>query len=109
MNTKKISILLDDSLSSKANPSSRIYIDPQKRLIAHSKKEIVSVINEIEECLKSGLYVVTLFSYEMGNFFNGLPLTNFKQPLIIAWSFKKVQKLSKSSVEKWLIKESSLL
>jgi len=105
VNTKKISILLDDSLSSKANPSSRIYIDPQKRLIAHSNKEIASVINEIEECLKSGLYVVTLFSYEMGNFFNGLPLTNFKQPLIIAWSFKKVQKLSKSSVEKWLIKE----
>ena len=105
MNTKKISILLDDFSSAQPNPSSRIYVDPQKRLIANSYKEIVGVIDDIEECLKNGLYVVALFSYEMGSFFNGLPTTNFKQPLIIAWAFKNVQKLSKSSVEKWLIRE----
>ena len=105
MNAKKISILLDDFLSSQSTPLSRVYINPQKRLVANSYEEISGVINDIEECLKNGLYVVTLFSYEMGNFFNGLPLSNTKSPLIIAWSFKNVQKLSKASVEKWLTKE----
>ena len=105
MNTNKFSILLDDFSSSQSNPSSRIYIDPQKKLIANTYEEIGRVIDEIEECLKNGLYVVTLFSYEMGNFFNGLPLANFKRPLVIAWSFKNVQKLPNSSVKKWLIQE----
>ena len=105
MNAKKISILLDDFLSSQSTPLSRVYINPQKRLVANSYEEISGVIDDIEECLKNGLYVVTLFSYEMGNFFTGLPLSNTKSPLIIAWSFKNVQKLSKASVEKWLTKE----
>lgn len=105
MNTKKVSILLDDSLSSISKPSSRIYDNPLKKMVANSFDEIDGVIDDIELCLKNGFYVVTLFSYELGNFFNGLSIRNTQKPLIVAWSFKNFKKVSKCSVDKWLVAE----
>ncbi len=105
MDTKQTSILLDDYLSDKYNPSSRIYENPQKKMVAHSFKEVEGVIYDIEKSIKNGFYVVTLFSYELGELFNGLPLHNSQDPLIIAWSFESVKKVSQSIVEEWLAKE----
>ena len=56
MNTKKISILLDDFSSSSSVPSSRIYNNPHKRIVANSYQEIDGVIDEIDTA--PGIYHV---------------------------------------------------
>jgi len=74
-------------------------------MVAISYSEVKDVIAEIEKALGDGLFIVALFSYELGGFFNNLSLGKFQKPLIIAWAFKKVEKVSKSSVDLWLSQE----
>ena len=62
-------------------------------MVAISYSEVKDVIAEIEKALGDGLFIVALFSYELGGFFNNLSLGKFQKPLIIAWAFKKVEKV----------------
>ena len=102
MSSKNATILLDDFLSNSASPTSRVYENPEQKIVAYSTSEVTKAIGEIENSLKSGFYVIVIFSYELGKFFNGLKINQTKAPLLVAWSFRDVKKFSKPCVDNWL-------
>jgi para-aminobenzoate synthetase / 4-amino-4-deoxychorismate lyase len=79
-------ILLDDAQSSAARPSSRLYqhapsehwcLYPQAG-IDNTLKAITSCLNQISSSLSGGQYVVAAFSYELGNYLQGIPPKDYQ-------------------------------
>jgi para-aminobenzoate synthetase/4-amino-4-deoxychorismate lyase len=95
-------VLLDDAQSSIDKPSSRLYQYPLKIIQASNAIDLESALLEIEEAIHDQLYVVTCFSYELGEYLLGLTPKRSKTPWVQAWVFKDVQKLSKDDVNLWL-------
>ena len=95
-------ILLDDAQSSSKNPSSRLYQFPLKAIQASNAGDLEAALQEIEQAIHDQLYVVTCFSYELGEYLLGLTPKKSKTPWVQAWVFKDVQKLSKEDVTRWL-------
>ena len=96
-------ILLDDVQSNAANPSSRLYFNPCEYWVASTAEEINSCFAGIEHALKAGRYIVCLVAYEYGQRIHKIsskPKTT--EPLIQAWAFDAVRKLSKAEVDVWL-------
>jgi len=99
-------ILLDDAQSSSSEPSSRLYQDVLHTWRIQASKNRDETQSSVEQCLaeisaslKNGEYVVAAFAYELGNLFHHLHSRSSKQPLIQAWSFKSVKKISKEQVD----------
>ena len=99
-------ILLDDANSTASKPSSRLYESPLQAWSILPRGEpaltlqaIDSCLNEITTALSRGEFVVLLQAYEYGQLIHHLPSRNSQHPLLQAWSFKSVQKLSKIQVD----------
>jgi para-aminobenzoate synthetase/4-amino-4-deoxychorismate lyase len=57
----------------------------------------------MQTALSNGDYLVTLFSYELGYYFQRIACKYSEPlPLVRAWSFTEVQKYSKEEVDAWL-------
>ena len=95
-------ILLDDAQSSSKKPSSRLYQSPLRTIQASGAADLEAALQEIEQAIHDQLYVVTCFSYELGEYLLGLTPKKSKTPWVQAWVFKDVQKLSKEAVAQWL-------
>ena len=95
-------ILLDDAQSSSEKPSSRLYQSPLRTIQASGAADLEAALQEIEQAIHDQLYVVTCFSYELGEYLLGLTQKKSKTPWVQAWVFKDVQKLSKEAVAQWL-------
>jgi para-aminobenzoate synthetase/4-amino-4-deoxychorismate lyase len=95
-------ILLDDAQSSSDKPSSRLYQSPLKTIQASNAGNLEAALQAIEQAIHDQHYVVTCFSYELGEHLLGLIPKKSKTPWVQAWVFKDVQKLSKEDVNQWL-------
>ena len=95
-------ILLDDAQSSSDKPSSRLYQSPLKTIQASNAADLEVALQEIEQAIHDQQYVVTCFSYELGEYLLGLTPKKSKAPWVQAWVFKDVQKLSIDAVNLWL-------
>ena len=95
-------ILLDDAQSSSEKPSSRLYQSPLRTIQASGAADLEVALQEIEQAIHDQLYVVTCFSYELGEHLLGLTPKKSKTSWVQAWVFKDVQKLSKEAVAQWL-------
>ncbi len=103
-------IILDDFQSSIENPSSRIYENYYLYLEANLIHEIPAVLKKIEEESQKGGYAVVITSYELS--FDLNKLTSKKDrfgPLIQAWIYSEVSKVSKIQVDEYLSKAISQL
>lgn len=102
-------LLLDDVESSREHPSSRLYQHVQQKWQANRVCELKTCFSGIETALEHGQYVVILLAYELGYYWQGIrckypePL-----PLLRAWSFAEVTKLSKQAVDAFLQEQLSI-
>ncbi len=96
-------VLLDDVESSREHPSSRLYQHVKHTWRVDRTAELKDCFAEMQAALDRGDYLVTLFSYELGYYFQGIPCKYSEPlPLIRAWSFAGVNKYSKEEVDAWL-------
>jgi len=95
-------ILLDDAQSTSGNPTSRLYDNPISHLTANSADEVVQTLQTIQHYLAQKKYVVANFSYELGEYFQGLKPAISSCPWIEAWIFDDVTKLSAADVNSWI-------
>jgi para-aminobenzoate synthetase / 4-amino-4-deoxychorismate lyase len=102
-------ILLDDAQSSSDHPSSRLYQSPLKAIQATNPGNLDVALSEIEQAIHDQQYVVTCFSYELGEHLLGLIPKKSKTPWVQAWIFKDVQMLSKEQVNQWLKAQNNQL
>jgi para-aminobenzoate synthetase/4-amino-4-deoxychorismate lyase len=95
--------LLDDVESSRERPTSRLYQQVQKKWSANRFSEVQTCFDGIESALRRGENVVALFAYELGYYWQGIKCKHPEPlPLLRAWSFAKVNKLSKEAVDAFL-------
>ena len=113
-------ILLDDVESTAALPTSRLYRNPSQYWVAKEVTEIESCLTAIETATQQGLYVVAAFAYELGAHLQDIEPrrhaqptqpadTSTDHPLIEAWAFTAVNKLSKAELDQWLLAELAQL
>ncbi len=96
-------LLLDDVESSREQPTSRLYQHVQQEWCANRFHELDTCFDGIETALAQGQYVVALFAYELGYYWQGITCKHPEPlPLIRAWSFTEVSKLSKEAVDAFL-------
>ncbi len=99
-------ILLDDAHSQASNPTSRVYQKPLETITAHDALGLEAAFTQIESALHQKKYVVTCFSYELGEHLMGLKPKTSATPWVQAWAFDSVQKLSSAEVQKWLSEQT---
>ncbi|BEI35479.1 bifunctional anthranilate synthase component I family protein/class IV aminotransferase [Polynucleobacter sp. HIN6] len=96
-------LLLDDVESSREQPTSRLYQHVQQEWCANRFNELDTCFDGIETALGQGQYVVALFAYELGYYWQGIACKHPEPlPLLRAWSFAEVSKLSKEAVDAFL-------
>ncbi|MEN9945080.1 MAG: hypothetical protein RLY18_1038, partial [Pseudomonadota bacterium] len=96
-------LLLDDVESSREQPTSRLYQHVQQEWCANRFNELDTCFDGIETALGQGRYVVALFAYELGYYWQGIECKHPEPlPLLRAWSFTEVSKLSKEAVDAFL-------
>ncbi len=96
-------LLLDDVESSREQPTSRLYQHVQQKWCANRFNELDTCFDGIETALRQGQYVVALFAYELGYYWQGIECKHPEPlPLLRAWSFAEVSKLSKEAVDAFL-------
>ncbi|BEI33649.1 chorismate-binding protein [Polynucleobacter sp. HIN5] len=96
-------LLLDDVESSREQPTSRLYQYVQHEWCANRFHELDACFDGIETALGQGQYVVALFAYELGYYWQGITCKHPEPlPLLRAWSFAEVSKLSKEAVDAFL-------
>lgn len=101
--SNKSMLLLDDVESSRGQPTSRLYQHVQEQWHANRFCELDACFNGIETALRHGHYVVALFAYELGYNWQGISCKHPEPlPLLRAWSFSEVSKLSKEAVDAFL-------
>ena len=102
-------ILLDDAQSTDKAPTSRLYKNPIACITAIWPEEVDAAITEIEDALTAGQFVVVALSYELGEVLQGLPHRPSATPLIRAYRFERVERLSQQQVSAWIEQQISLL
>ena len=113
-------ILLDDVESTAALPTSRLYRNPSQYWVAKEVTEIEPCLTAIQTATQQGLYVVAAFAYELGAHLQDIEPrrhaqptqpadTSTDHPLIEAWAFTAVNKLSKAELDQWLLAELAQL
>lgn len=96
-------VLLDDVESSREHPSSRLYQHVKQTWNIEYIAELEDCFAQMQAALDRGDYLVTLFSYELGYYFQGIPCKYDEPlPLVRAWSFTEVSKYSKEEIDAWL-------
>jgi len=107
-------VLLDDAHSHRDTPSSRLYTDLHDHWIAHNPETVGPTLGAIERGLNAGLYMVVLFSYELGGLLLDQPKAQdyaetpsdhsgaVNRPLISAYAFKHVTHLDGDGVDSFL-------
>lgn len=96
-------LLLDDVESSREQPTSRLYQHVQQEWCENRFNELDTCFDGIEAALRQGQYIVALFAYELGYYWQGIPCKHPEPlPLLRAWSFTGVSKLSKEAVDAML-------
>jgi para-aminobenzoate synthetase/4-amino-4-deoxychorismate lyase len=100
-------ILLDDAQSTDQRRTSRLYGLPCDHWRITQTKDIHACLTAIESALQKGRYVATAFSYECGEFLQGLTPKPSSTPLIEAFAFEDVTYLSRQEVDQWI--QNSLL
>jgi para-aminobenzoate synthetase / 4-amino-4-deoxychorismate lyase len=91
-------ILLDDTHSNSADPTSRLYEEPCHHWLATHPNQIDQTLADIQNALQSGIYVVTVFGYSLGEYLQGIPVRSDSIPLIEAFGFRSVTRLSRQEV-----------
>jgi para-aminobenzoate synthetase/4-amino-4-deoxychorismate lyase len=120
-------ILLDDCKSSVDAPSSLFFEDPLSHWRVFHVQELIKTLNAMEASRAEGQYMVTLFSYELGNALQdiqksasrvadggheahrdgeaedtaGAPPSSV-EPLLEAFAFNQCKRLSNDQVLEWL-------
>jgi para-aminobenzoate synthetase / 4-amino-4-deoxychorismate lyase len=95
--------LLDDVNSSREHPSSRLYQHVKHAWRVDHASELENCFAQMQAAIDRGDYLVTLLSYELGYYFQGIPCKYGERlPLIRAWSFTGVNKYSKEEVDHYL-------
>ncbi len=89
-------ILLDDAQSSIDKPSSRLYQSPLKTIQASNAVDLDVALQKIEQAIHDQQYVVTCFSYELGEHLLGLTPKN---PRLLGYKLGFL-KMFKSSAKK---------
>ena len=109
-------ILLDDAQSTEAEPTSRLYENALHRWTIYRSSSPSETITSVDQCLREinealakGMYVVTAFAYELGQYIHKLEKHKGlgeipRHPLIQAWSFKSYASLSKNQVDQFIRK-----
>ena len=107
-------ILLDDAQSTEAEPSSRLYEHALQHWTIYRSSSpsetnaaVDQCLQEINEALAKGLYVVAAFAYELGQYIHKLEMqknlaATHRHPLIQAWSFKSYESFSKKQVDDFI-------
>jgi para-aminobenzoate synthetase / 4-amino-4-deoxychorismate lyase len=98
-------ILLDDYQSSAQSPSSLLFKDPLRYWKVLKAEDIKRALSEIDQERAQGRYVVTLFSYELGELLQEVRSSeaiDTATPLIEAYSFAKGEHLSAQQVSEWV-------
>jgi para-aminobenzoate synthetase/4-amino-4-deoxychorismate lyase len=113
-------ILLDDAQSTTAKPSSRLYeqalqlwtIYPQP-CHAQTIAAVDQCLQDINQALAQGEYVVAAFAYELGSYIHNIDRPAQREskehPLIQAWSFKSYERLSKADIDSYIQKKIAAL
>jgi para-aminobenzoate synthetase/4-amino-4-deoxychorismate lyase len=92
--------LLDDCQSTADRPTSRLYEGLQETIVARTGTEVSAALLAIEDSTARGHPVVVVFSYELGEWLQGLPSRAEQHiPLVTALAFERVQLLSRSEVD----------
>ena len=111
-------ILLDDVQSTATNPTSRLYETPLQywsvmpsgdAVVDH--EAIQACLREISSSLGKGQYVIAAFAYEMGRLIHKLPprKSGSPHPLLEAWAFEELKKLSKEQLDQIINQELTKL
>lgn len=110
-------ILLDDSQSTMAQPSSRLYEHVLQRWAIYPAPKHSETIAAIDQCLQNiaqalaqGEFVVAVFAYELGHYIHKIDRGRDQEkgqekkahPLMQAWSFKSYESFSKQDVDTYL-------
>lgn len=95
-------ILLDDAQSTDQRRTSRLYGPPCDHWQITQTSDIQACLSEIESILQKGRYVAAAFSYECGEFLQGLTPKPSSTPLIEAFAFENVEYLSRQEVDQWI-------
>ena len=113
-------ILLDDAQSTTAKPSSRLYeqalqlwtIYPQP-CHAQTIAAVDQCLQDINQALAQGEYVVAAFAYELGSYIHNIDRPAQREskehPLIQAWSFKSYERFSKADIDTYIEKKIATL
>jgi para-aminobenzoate synthetase/4-amino-4-deoxychorismate lyase len=107
-------ILLDDSQSSHARPSSRLYEELLQSWSIYPQTKPSETIAAVDQCLQSinealarGEYVVAAFAYELGLYIHKIEQRSADKknnhPLLKAWSFRSYEILSKEDVDAFIV------
>lgn len=113
-------ILLDDSQSTQARRSSRLYENALQHWTIYPQSSHIETITAVDQCLQDihralsqGEYVVVAFAYELGLYIHKIdqPLDQDKKsnPLIQAWSFRSYESFSKQDVDAFIENHVSAL
>jgi para-aminobenzoate synthetase / 4-amino-4-deoxychorismate lyase len=95
--------LLDDCQSTAAQPTSRLYGGLRETIVAANGGEVSAALQTIEARSADGHPVVVVFSYELGEWLQGLSIRpNQRIPLLTALIFQRVDVLSKTDVDELL-------
>lgn len=104
-------VLLDDSESTETTPRSRLFTDAIRHWRILDAESVEMVLLEMQSARDNGLYVVALFSYELGEYLQGLESRNSDAPLIEAFAFENCLTCSQEHASAWidarLIQESA--
>ena len=96
-------VLLDDVESSRQQATSRLYQHVKHAWRVDHTSDLENCFAEMQTALSNGDDLVTLFSYELGYYFQRIACKYSEPlPLVRAWSFTGVQKYSKEEVDAWL-------
>jgi para-aminobenzoate synthetase/4-amino-4-deoxychorismate lyase len=94
--------LLDDSDSSTAASTSRLYTGHIDTLTCHDPSRLPGVLDEMQRSLRLGLHAVGLFPYELGERMHGItPHHDAHEPTQILL-FERCARLAATEVETWL-------
>jgi para-aminobenzoate synthetase/4-amino-4-deoxychorismate lyase len=99
-------ILLDDANSNAAQPTSRLYQDPCHHWLANHPNQVQATLAEIEQALQANIFVVVVLAYELGQYLQGIPVKPSVTPLIEAFGFTSVKRLSRQEVSDLLEREN---
>lgn len=99
--------LFDDRSAESDAAISRLYTDYRGTLQCHDATTLAHLLDQMQQALRDGLQVVSLFHYELGAAMQGVPLVlpesaSAAEPLAEVLLFGKLQKLTAVQVDDWL-------